>query len=177
MGIENIQPGQRLIDTKKAGGLLGRVILNIGGEFPLGPAQHAQFIAMRDQLARRNYAAYFVAALRSAEILRDLGRPPIEEVHTEIVDAALNVALDQMEVIRKEVANTSRRLEYSPDRSIARLTEGVAPLLKAFPTTRLSKEFEGRARSLSEAVGLAMKERAAAAASAASSSSASAPPS
>lgn len=161
MGIENLQPGSTVFGNiaKRSGGLVGRVILNVGNEFPLTPAQRAQFQGLKDQLARRNYAAYFVAVQRSAEILRDLGKPKIEEVYEEIVDPALKTALDQMELVRAEVANPAKKIEYAPDRSIARLHDGAAPISRAFPASARSAGFEADCATIGAEVARLMEAR------------------
>jgi hypothetical protein len=150
-GIQNLPPGFDVTGGKGKG--VSIVDQVIKGDIPgLSPAQRDAFKDLKRHLLHQDYARFFETSLACAALLIDIPeRGYAPTVMKDIIEPAIQVALDQFESIRKEVARyaaSKRKMEYDPVSSLNQMYTKARPLALAYPTAAGADKIEGAYRAV-----------------------------
>jgi hypothetical protein len=154
-GIQNLPPGFDATAGKGAGTTIIDQVIK-GDIKGLSPAQRDQFKDLRRHLLHQDYARYFEMSLGCASLLVDLeGGRFVAAVMKDIIDPALQVALDQLESIRKEVAKyiaSKRKLEYDAVSSLGQIYSKAKPIADAYPNAPGASRLESTYQAILEEI-------------------------
>jgi hypothetical protein len=144
-GIRNLPPGFDATAGKSTG--LTIVDMVIRGDVPgLTPQQQDLFKDLKRHLLHQDYARYFETALVCAAYLVPLQNGKyVPQVMHDIIEPSMQVALEQMESIRKEVAKfaaSKRKIEYDPVSSLKQMHVKAMPLVAEYPNAAGADKIE-----------------------------------
>ncbi|MGA8275117.1 MAG: hypothetical protein WB789_02365 [Thermoplasmata archaeon] len=154
-GIANLPPGFDVFGGKK--GPPNIVDEAIRGQVKgLIPAREQLFADLKRNLLHRDYARYFDSCSMCASVLAEieLGKYT-PEILKDIVEPALATAIEQMESIQKDAAQSrdaKRKMQYEPLPSLDQLYLKSQPIALAYPQAAGSKDLDRRYREISESV-------------------------
>jgi hypothetical protein len=154
-GIANLPPGFDVFGGKR--GPPNIVDEAIGGQVKgLIPSREQLFADLKRNLLHRDYARYFDSCLVCSSVLAEIDAGKYTpEILRDIIQPALITAVEQLESIRNDVAqshSSKRRMQYDPLPSLEQLHVKSRPLAAAYPQAVGAKEFDARYQEIVDAV-------------------------
>jgi hypothetical protein len=154
-GIKNVPPGfdvfggnqgpTNIIDEAIAGHLQGLI-----------PGNIRLFADLKRNLLHQDYARYFDSCVVCANVLSSIEDGKYAPaLLRDIVEPALATAIEQMESIQKDVAQSyaaKRKMQYDPHPSLDQLHLKAQPIALAYPGAARAKDLDLRYREISESV-------------------------
>ncbi|MCI4343175.1 MAG: hypothetical protein L3J92_03545 [Thermoplasmata archaeon] len=154
-GIKNIPPGFDVFGGKQ--GPTNIVEEAIGGHvLGLIPGNIRLFADLKRNLLHQDYARYFDSCLVCSNVLTAIedGRY-VPQVLKDIVEPALATAIEQMESIEKDAAQSHashRKMQYDPLPSLEQLHLKSRPIALAYPHAARAPDLDVRYREISDSV-------------------------
>jgi len=122
----------------------------------LSPVREQMFADLKRNLLHRDYARYFDSCLVCASVLAEIeGGKYTTEILRDIVEPALATAIEQMESIQNDAAQShaaKRKMQYDPQPSLDALHLKSRPIALAYPQAEGSKKLDDRYREISDTV-------------------------
>jgi hypothetical protein len=154
-GIANLPPGFDVFGGKR--GPPNIVDEAIGHQVPgLIPSREQLFADLKRNLLHQDYARYFDSCLVCSSVLTEIDAGKFTpEILRDIIQPALVTAIQQMESIQKDAAQShaaKRKMQYDPLPSLEQLHVKSRPLAVDYPQAEGAKEFDSRYRAIVDAV-------------------------
>jgi len=154
-GIKNVPPGFDVFGGKQ--GPTNLVDEAIAGHVQgLIPAHIRHFADLKRNLLHQDYARYFDSVMVCANVLAGVDDGKYApELLRDIVEPALATAIDQMESIQRDAAQSQaskRKMQYDPQPSLDQIHLKAQPIALAFPHAARARELDSRYREISDAV-------------------------
>jgi hypothetical protein len=154
-GIKNVPPGFDVFGGKQ--GATDIVEEAIGGRvLGLSPIHQRLFADLKRNRLHQDYARYFDSTLLCATVLAGVDDGKYSpEILRDIVEPALRTAVEQMESIQKDAAQShaaGRRLQYDPLPSLEQLHLKSRPIAVAYPAAAGAADLDRKYREISESV-------------------------
>jgi hypothetical protein len=122
----------------------------------LNRSREGLFADLRRNLLHRDYARYFESCVVCANVLAEIdGGKYTPEILRDIVEPALATAIEQMESIQNDAAQSraaKRKMPYEPQPSLDQLHLKARPIALAYPDAAGSKLLDAKYREISDAV-------------------------
>jgi hypothetical protein len=154
-GIKNVPPGFDVFGGKQ--GPTNIIDEAIGGHVQgLIPAHIRLFADLKRNLLHQDYARYFESCLVCANVLGGIEDGKYtKEILRDLVEPALATAIEQMESIQKDAAQSQaarRKMQYDPQPSLDQLHLRARPIALAYPLAARAPDLDVRYREISDAV-------------------------